>query len=347
MKRIFLVSPALQDNTQVYSKDNSYGLGLAYLHAVIEKAGYQIKTACYNNTVRAESEAELIVELKAFDPDFLLIQVFTMNRVAAYRLIGIAKSIKPGINIILGGVHASIYPRQLLENFPVDYVVIGEGEVTIVELLATLSAGQDPLGIRGIAYKKEGRVVITGDRPLIEDLDSLPFPKHDLFMTPAREMACILTTRGCPFKCSFCCLHTISKRKFRKRSAINAVDEVEYIVNTFKNIKIIQIADDTFTLDPSMAMDFCREIVRREIKIQFLCSARIKPASVELFKLMEAAGFKSIGFGLETGSAKLLKSIHKSITREDGIETFKMLKGINISISTYLMGDSRGKIRKR
>ena len=337
MEKVFLVSPALQENTQAYSRDNSYGLGLACLHAVIEKAGYQIKTVCYNNTPLIESEAELIIELKAFDPDFLLIQVFTMNRVAAYRLIKMAKSINPGVNIILGGVHASIYPSQLLENFPVDYVVIGEGEATIVELLSTLSAGRDPSGIRGIAYKKEGRVVITEERPLIEDMDSLPFPKHELFMTPERKMACILTTRGCPFKCSFCCLHTISKRKFRKRSAKNAVDEVEYIVNTFKNIKIIQIADDTFTLDPQMAMDFCREIVRRKIKVQFLCSARIKPASVELFKLMEAAGFKSIGFGLETGSAKLLKSIHKSITREDVIETFKMLKDINISISTYLM----------
>lgn len=84
-------------------------------------------------------------------------------------------------------------------------------------------------------------------------------------------------------------------------------------------------------------MDFCREVIRRKIKIKFWCSARIKPASVELFKLMEEAGFKSIGLGLETGSAKLLKSIHKNITREDVIETFKMLKGINMGIHTYLM----------
>ena len=337
MKKILLVSPPLQVNTQFHSKDNSYGLGLCYLHAVIEKEGYEIRTLSYNNSDPLEAEKAVAAELMDFKPDFFMVQIFTMNRVESHRVLKKSRELIPNMKIIVGGIHASIYPEQLLENFPVDYVVIGEGEATIVELLKTISERRDPSGIRGIAYRKDGRVVVTEERPLIEDLDSLPFPKHELFMTPEREVACILTSRGCPFKCSFCCLHTISKRKFRKRSAKNAVDEVEYIVNTFKNIKTIQIADDTFTLDPQRAMDFCREIVRRKIKIQFWCSARIKPASVELFKLMEEAGFKSIGFGLETGSAKLLKSIHKNITREDVIETFEMLKGINLKISTYLM----------
>jgi len=337
MKKVLLVSPPLQVNTQVHSKDNSYGLGLCYLHAVIEKEGYQIRTFSYNNSDPLEAEKAVIAELMDFKPDFFLVQIFTMNRVESYSILKKAKELRPEMKIIVGGVHASIYPGQMLENFPVDCVVIGEGEVTIVELLETLSAGRDLSGVKGIVYKKNGRVVITEERPLIEDLDSLPFPKHELFITPEREMACILTSRGCPFKCSFCCLHTISRRKFRVRSAKNAVDEVEHIVNTFKNIKIIQLADDTFTLNSQRAMDFCREIVRRKIKIQFWCSARIKPASVELFKLMEEAGFKAIGFGLETGSAKLLNSIHKSITREDVIETFEMLKDININIFTYLM----------
>ena len=337
MKKVLLVSPPIQGNAQAPSKDSSYGLGLGYLHAVIEKEGYQIRTFMYNNDDPLEAEKAVTAELVDFKPDFLLVQIFTMNRGESYRTIKRAKELRPQIKVVTGGVHATMYPGQLLENFPVDAVVIGEGEETIIELLNTLSAGLEPTAIKGIAYKKDGFMVMTPSRPLIQDLDALPFPKHELFMTPEREMACILTNRGCPFKCSFCCLHTISRRKFRKRSVKNAVDEVEYIVNTFKNIKIIQIADDTFTLDLQRAMDFCKEIVRRKIKIKFYCSARIKPVSVELFKLMEAAGFSSIGFGLETGSAKLLKSIHKSITREDAIETFNMLKGININISTFLM----------
>jgi anaerobic magnesium-protoporphyrin IX monomethyl ester cyclase len=337
MKKILLVSPALQVNVQFHSKDNSYGLGLAYLHAVLEKEGYQIRTLSYNNSDPELAEKEIQVQLQEFKPDFFLVQVFTMNRVESYHVLKKAKEINPDMKVIAGGVHASIYPEQLLENFPVDCVVIGEGEVTIIELLESLSTGGDLSRVKGIAYLKGGGVVNTDMRPLIDDLDSLPFPKHELFMTPEREVACILTSRGCPFKCSFCCLHSISRRKFRKRSAKNAVDEVEYIVKTFEHIKTIQIADDTFTLDIQRAMEFCKEIIRREIKIQFWCSARIKPASVELFRLMVKAGFQSIGFGLETGSSKLLKSIHKSITREDVIETFEMLKEIDINISTYLM----------
>jgi len=117
----------------------------------------------------------------------------------------------------------------------------------------------------------------------------------------------------------------------------NVVDEIEYIINKFKNIKIIQLADDTFTLDQERAINICMEIIRRKINIEFTCSARIKPASKEMFEFMKKAGFSAIGFGLETGSRKLLKSIHKNITPEDVLETFEMLKDINIKVVTFMM----------
>jgi len=337
MKKILLVSPSLQPNVQVGERADSFSLGLAYLHSVISGAGYSIETLSYNNRPAEISEKEIEEKLKTIDPDFFLVQIFTMNRVAAKRAIALARKFKPGIPIIAGGVHASIYYGQVLEFYGADYVVIGEGERTILELLGALSGGLPLDGIKGIAFKRDGQVVLAPERELIEDLDSLPFPRHELFITPETRMAGILTSRGCPFKCSFCCLHTISKRRFRKRSVNNVVDEVEFILRDFPNVTSIQMADDTFTLDPARAMDFCREIIRRGIKTRFFCSARIKPASVELFELMERAGFVSIGFGLETGSAKLLKSIHKSITREDVLQTFEMLKDRKISIATFLM----------
>src|SRR3989338_241189 len=323
MKKILLVSPPLQVNAQAPSIDNSYGLGLAYLHAVLEKEGYEVRTRSYNNSAPAASAAAGEAELAAFKPDFFLVQVFTMNRVESFKTIKRARELLPGLRIIAGGVHASIYPAQLLDNYPVDCVVIGEGEVTIVELLKALTSGADLGEVKGIAYRRGGATVLTAQRPLIEDLDAIPFPKHGLFIEnePLREMGCILTSRGCPFRCSFCCLHTVSRRRFRTRSVKNVVDEIEYIAATFPQIKVLQIADDTFTLNQARAIEVCREIIRRGIKMRFLCSARIKPASVELFEVMERAGFEGIGFGLETGSEKLLKSIHKNITREDVVET--------------------------
>ncbi|MEK7721266.1 MAG: radical SAM protein, partial [Elusimicrobiota bacterium] len=303
MKKVLLVSPSLQVNAQSHSKDNSYGLGLAYLHAVLEKEGYDIRTLSYNNSDPSVSAAAMEAELTGFKPDFFLVQIFTMNRVESFKIIKKARVLLSDLRIIAGGVHASIYPAQLLDNYPLDCVVIGEGEATIVELLQALSSGEDLGGVRGIAYRRDGVAVITPQRPLIEELDSIPFPKHELFIKsePLRGMGCILTSRGCPYRCSFCCLHIISRRRFRTRSVKNVVDEIAYITENFPRIKVLQLADDTFTLNQPRAIEICREIIRRGIKMRFLCSARIKPASVELFEVMDKAGFEAIGFGLETG----------------------------------------------
>ncbi len=337
MKKVLLISPSLQANIQESPKNNSYSMGLAYLHSIIEKAGYLIETKNYNNLDSSLAEKEISTKIKDFNPDFLLIQVFTMNRVASYNLIRIVRQFNPNMKIVLGGVHASIYYEQLLKNFDINCVVIGEGEVTIVEVLKSFSNETEISEIKGIAYKTNGKVIKNPDRPLIENIDNIPFPKHELFIDSERTMACMLTSRGCPFKCSFCCLHTISRRKFRTRTVKNVVDEIEYIEKKFKNIKTIQLADDTFTLNLQRAIDICKEIIKRKIKLKFLCSARIKPATPELFEYMEKAGFTHIGFGLETGSPKLLKSIHKSLTQEDVIETFNMLKNSKINLITFLM----------
>ena len=138
MKKVLLVSPPLQVNTQAPSKDNSYGLGLCYLHAVIEKEGYQIRAFSYNNSDPLEAEKAVTAELMDFKPDFFLVQIFTTNRVESYRVLKKAKELRPEMKVIVGGVHASIYPGQVLENFPVDCVVIGEGEVTYLLYIAPL-----------------------------------------------------------------------------------------------------------------------------------------------------------------------------------------------------------------
>lgn len=337
MAQVYLVSPTLQSNVQEQHKNNTYGIGLAYLHAVIEKAGFSIKTECYNNSDSEFGEKAFTEEFSRLMPEYLLVQMFTMNRVSGFQTIRIARQLKPDVKIIVGGIHATILYDQLLQNFDIDYIVIGEGEITIVELLNALDAGNNINTIKGIAYKRDGSVVVNPERELLADLDSLPFPKHELFITPDREMACILTSRGCPFKCTFCCLHSVSKRKYRVRSVENIVEEIEYIRSTFKNINHIQIPDDTFTLNQQRAIDFCNGIIRRNIKMRFTCVARIKPASKELFDLMEKAGFTDIGFGLETGSEKLLKDIHKSITTDDVVRTFEMLKDSKINVTTFLI----------
>lgn len=337
MKKVFLISPSLQRDVQARNIDNSYGLGLGYLHSVIELAGYDIKTISYNNVDEYYSIKEVRAHLLEFCPGYLLLNIFTMNRVASYRIINMVRKLQPEITIIVGGVHATVQYKQMLESCPIDYVVLGEGEITIVELLKAMDKKVNTDDIQGIAYCREGRVIKTEDRELVKDLDQLPFPKHELFMNPKRTLACILSSRGCPHKCSFCCLDIISKRKFRARSVANVVEEVEYILNNFKHIKIIQFADDTFAQSIRRAKEFCYEIIRRGIKVEFWTSARFKPTDQELFELMGKAGFTNIGFGLETGSEKLLKSIHKNINQDDVKEVFHQLKNTKLNVGTFLL----------
>ena len=341
MGKIFLISTYFEEKFKLKSirdESNSYSLGLAYLHSVIKEAGYNIITKDYNTANDKLSFEDIKSNLINFNPDYLLMQLFTMNRVSSFKIFKLARELNKDIKIIIGGVHATIMYVQLLKKFDIDYVVLGEGEETIVELLNTLNKKKDINNVKGIAYKVNGNIVKNKDRELNKNLDKLLFPKHELFIKPKRKMACILTSRGCPFKCSFCCLHSISKRIYRTRSVMNIVDEIEHIKDKFGNIKVIQIADDTFTLDRQRVIDLCREIIKRNIKVKFTCSARIKLASLEMFEAMEEAGFTDIGFGLETGSRKLLNSIHKNITPEDAIETFKALRNIKgITPNLYLM----------
>lgn len=233
-------------------------------------------------------------------------------------------SINKEIKIILGGIHASVMYHQLLENLDINAVVIGEAEETIKELVPRLLKNKNLGKIKGISFKRGKRIIKTPDRELIHNLDALPFPSHEAFMNDKRTNICMLSSRGCPSNCSFCCLHLISRRRYRIRSYINVADEVEYIAKKFPKIKTIEFSDDTFTLVERRVIDFCKELIKREIKMKLICSARIKPFSIEMLDWMEKAGFIEVRFGVESGSREILESIHKSITPEEIIKTFKI-----------------------
>jgi len=250
--------------------------------------------------------------------------MMSMTRSSSYKAINLIKKTDKKIKIIVGGIHPTIMYNQLLKNFPIDCIIVGEGELTIKELIPALLKNKKLDKIKGLAFKTRGRILRTENRELIQNLNTLPFPSHDIFMNPKRIRICLLSSRGCPNQCSFCCLHALSKRRYRERSYLNVVEEIEQTISKFPQIKEVEFSDDTFTLNEKKVIDFCKEIVKRKIKLSFVCSARIKPASEKLFFWMGKAGFREVRFGVESGSRKILKSIHKNITPEEIIETFKI-----------------------
>lgn len=339
--KILLTSLSIEAESRFVNHPNcAYPLGLAYLHAVLEKNGHEVKTLSLNNFDHEVSIKAIVKKLIEWSPKVVGFQIFSMNRVSTYKVLDLMKKEYPHIRVILGGIHTSVMYRQLLERYPHAIAVIGEGELTFSELLNAIESDMEAYEqIDGLAFVKDGKIIITKERHLIEDLDTLPFAKHEIFFDeePRRVYAHIISSRGCPFNCSFCCLATISHRKWRPRDVSKVVEELMILKKKYPRLKYVQFHDDTLTLDNERTIKLCKLLVNANLSLKFICSARIKPISREMFKWMAKAGFIKIMFGLETGSKRLLKSIHKNISPDDVIVLFKILREFNFDITTFLM----------
>ena len=340
MTRILLVTAPFQQNliTNVDVGYLNYPLGIMYIYSVLEKEKHKVDFLNANNINEINYLFKLKEKIDEFKPKIVGFNILSSNRVSTFKSIENILSLYPKIKIILGGVHSSICYEQILRKYPKVIIVIGEGEETIKEI----ASGKDLDYIKGITYFKNGCYITNEKRELIQDLDSLPFPKHELYFSDKRTLAYMLTSRGCPYQCSFCCLHAISKRKYRTRSVNNVINEIEYIIKKFPQIKVIEFSDDTFLLDNNRAKLILKQIIKNKYNIKFRCSSRLKPIDKELVHLLEQAGFQEILFGLESGCSKLLSEMHKGITKEDVIESFNILKGSKISTPVFMIVGFKG-----
>ncbi len=342
-KRILLVTTSFEGISQNKLAKTSeylhYPMGLAYLHSYLESVGNSVITLALNHKTPEECFKIVHKNIHDFSPEIIGIQVLTATRVSVYSLIEQIHERYPKIKIILGGIHTTVMYKQLIEKFPFVIAVLGEGELTIDELSRELFKKKPNLKkIDGIAFFDNGEAIRTRPRELIKNLDELPFPKHEPFLNdPKRTSACLLTSRGCPFACTFCCLNPESKRIVRFRSPQNVVDEMEYLIKKFPHIKEIFIHDDSFFIHNKRVIEICKEIIQRKIKIDFVCSGRMRPISKEMVFYLEKAGFKRVLLGLESGAEEILKSCGKGILPEDAIKTFKLFKNTSISPKVFLI----------
>lgn len=321
------------------ARNAAYPIGLAYVHSALLAAGHEARLLFLNNFGYEEAHADFFATVEEWRPDVVGFQVFSMNRVNTGAAIDRLRENYPDIRIVAGGVHVSIMYRQMVERFPGLIAVRGEGELTLPEVLDSFAGRQSLESVYGIAFWNGSGVTVTPERPLIGDLDSLPDPSHDIFFEsePGRTVAHIISTRGCPFDCSFCCLKLISKRRYRRRDIRRVVAELKNLKARYPRLREVQFHDDTLLLDNARVIEFCRLVIEEGLDLRFTCSARVKPVSAEMFDWMEKAGFTKIMFGLETGSPKLLHSIHKRITPEDVLALFRVLRGRKFDVTTFLM----------
>ncbi len=338
--KILLVYPS----SGIPFKGDNYPLGLLYLAGALEKDNHKILVKNYYGKDWDKSKDEIISVIKDYSPDILGLSCSTMNRTSCFKISKIAKEINPNMKIIMGGVHATSTYKQILENFPVDAILLGEGEISIPKLVGALGENKSLKNVNGIAFKDKGKVYVNPRLEFITNLDELPIPRHELFVDNIKETgeAIMITSRGCPFNCIFCSTTEYWGRRWRPRSAKNVVDEMEYIIKNVPEVKKIRINDDTFLLDNQRVIDICNEMQRRNIKIRWWGWGRLDVITKEMLLKLKESGFENIGYGVESGSTKMLKVMNKQITKEQIKRAIKITNEVGLKYHIFLMVGNPG-----
>jgi len=297
-------------------------LGLAYLTGALKKAGHEVTIL----DVRAEklNDARVIERIKKDPPHIFGVTSNTCQIREAAALLDLVREHFPAVTTVLGGPHVSALPERTLKEQPsIDIGVVGEGEVTAVELCAALENKTGLGGVAGIVYRDGAKIVLTPARPMIADINSIAFPDRDAFPIAiynshiieykAKPITSVITTRGCPHQCTFCCKSVFGSRQ-RLRSAGNVIAEMRELIEN-RHYREIHIIDDNFTFDTARAKAICEEIIARKWNVHFSLpnGVRVNNFDDSLAALMRKAGFYSLWFGVESGDPEVLKRIKKGI----------------------------------
>ncbi|HDZ76842.1 MAG TPA: B12-binding domain-containing radical SAM protein, partial [Candidatus Omnitrophica bacterium] len=265
-------------------------LGLGYIAAVLQQKGIEVKIfdclmqgwdrreRIHDNLIKIGSSSEDIrKEISSFGPDLVGINcLFTRQRESAHSIVRIAKELNPSIITVMGGAHPTVLPELVLSDKNVDFVVLGEGEQIITELIEALENGRDLAVIDGIGFRKDGKVCLNKRHNFIENIDEIAFPARELFSMDKyfdlgishgrrrkRRFSPIVTSRGCPAGCVFCTAHHVWGRKYRVRSVENVISEMRQLKEKF-NIEELIFEDDNVTLDIRRAEQLFDSMIREK-----------------------------------------------------------------------------------
>jgi len=340
----------MSDIILFYPKINSgAGLlpaGLLMIAAPLLKKGFSVKII--DQRFEDDWQEKLEYELKQ-KPLLVGLTVMTGKQILEALTVSKLVKEKSEAKVVWGGVHASLLPEQTLTNKYIDFIVIGEGENIFLELVERLKNGSDVSQIKGLGYKKEGKIFYSFREDFL-DLNTMPVLPYHLLSNienyiskksitsgkPAREIV-LFTSRGCPHRCGLCYNIKFNRRRWRAMNAERALMEIKFLVKEYK-INSFRIQDDEFYIDPKRVAEICAEIKKENLNLEIYSSARVDQIAdlmdFNFIKELKECGFGTLVFGVETGSPRILELIHKDITYDQVIKTIKRLKELKI-ISKY------------
>ncbi|MDD1779005.1 MAG: B12-binding domain-containing radical SAM protein [Candidatus Helarchaeota archaeon] len=320
-------------------------LGLASIAAFIRKEGIEVKIVDANVVDLNKDKLALII--KTFKPEIIGTGGMTIQYGDVLNIGALVKSVAPQIPLVYGGVHFTFFPQDGLKYG--DICVFGEGEETFLEICGET----DRKKIKGIAFKEDKEIIRTEERPLIPDLDKIPFPAYDLLNINAykdylitREKAIsMMTGRGCPYNCVFCASPQLWKRKVRVHSLEYVFEHIDLLIKNY-SLKNLRIMDDTFTLNKKRVYDFCDKIEEHRFKLKMTCLTNVRNADYDLFKRMKEVGFAIVAFGIESGNNEILQKINKGITIEEARKAVEMAKKAGLRTELLFMVGNIGETKQ-
>ncbi|MFQ5685056.1 MAG: B12-binding domain-containing radical SAM protein [Candidatus Scalindua sp.] len=359
--KILLIYPPIENEVSHISLqeiDEERGflppLGLLYLATYLKKySNFDVKIIdCNVDSISHNDLPKLIID---FNPDIVGISSMTHFLVDAYKIAAAVKNISNKVITVIGGPHTTIYPITTLENPNVDYTIKGEGELAFYKLVLALQKGvaeEELSSIKGIATKflqRKGAKDTDIELIRIPDLDTLPIPDRTLLpykkyysvLSHSSNIATMITTRGCPYRCIYC---DRMGKKYRSTSAEYVLDEIESILSL--GIREIFFHDDTFNIEKKRVVDICEAILDKKLKFKWDARARINCADYNQLLLMKRAGCSRISFGVESGNPNVLRNLRKGITLEQVEDVFKWCKELGISSLADFMIGSPGETMK-
>jgi anaerobic magnesium-protoporphyrin IX monomethyl ester cyclase len=321
------------------------GMGVLILAAVARRHGYRVHLVDAKR--QGTSVADVCREIERLQPDYLGISATTISVTNGARIAARLKELVPGVVTILGGAHVSAIPERTLEAFSsIDFGVVGEGEGALVELLARLDEGRAVDDVPGLAYRRDGCIRVSPQAPYIDDLDSLPLPAWDLlpdfphrfqpslFSYPQTPVATLITSRGCPFSCSFCDRST-SGRKGRMHSVESVVQLCRHLVGL--GVRHIIFLDDLFTVRKQRVVEICQAFLDNGFTFSWSCDSHPNLLDLDTMRLMKRAGCWQIAYGIESGSQRILDVVKREVRIPRMRQTLRMTRVAGIRSKGYVM----------
>jgi radical SAM superfamily enzyme YgiQ (UPF0313 family) len=322
-------------------------LGIMYLTSVLRRHGHEV--GFLDLRIHRMPPADAAEKALAFEPDIVGFSTLTLEYSVVAQVAKEIKARKPGVLTIVGGPHASTDPEAILANPDIDYLCFGEAEDTMPEFVDAALNGGDASQVKGIGFRENGSMVKTEERPLIQELDDIPMPAWDIIeMEPYfdvpnfnivvahRRTMPIFTTRGCPYRCTYC--HNIFGKRARQRSPENVLEEMKILHDKY-GIREFQVIDDVFNINNERAIEICDLILQSGMKIflSFPNAIRGDIVTPELVAKMKEAGAYKVNYAIETASPRLQKMVKKRVKLDKLKEAIRITNEAGIWTHGFFM----------